>query len=127
MTKENLGIIGCIIVFIIAAYVAYRIKNLLNTIVNDTLKTKEGKWSKTYMIMASAWFSVVIVFFADFFKNGLNQWAFSSMLGVAVGANLIKAYSNKVDPLVQPPTSTTTVEQEKTSTGDKTTLTEDKG
>lgn len=101
--------IGVAAFFIILIFILWRVKivfDLFRTIMNDTLKTPEGKWSKTNMITASAWFSVLFVFFADFYKHGFNQWAFGLMCSIAVGAKVMKSWANKIDPLVQPNTTT---------------------
>lgn len=65
-------------------------------IVNDTLK-KDGKYSRTSLTMASAWFLVVVTYVYDFIRNGMHMEAFIIMVGVALGSKISDALSTRLN------------------------------
>lgn len=91
--------------FIVGLLIFLRLRGVLNSIVDDTLKREiNGKryWSPTKLTMASAWFIVVWSYIYDLIKNGFNETAFMVLTGVALGAKVTDAWSKKMNPLVQP-------------------------
>ena len=68
----------------------------LKTVVNDTLK-KDGKYSRTSLTMASAWFLVVVTYVYDFIRNGMRMEAFLVMVGVALGSKISDALSTRLN------------------------------
>ncbi len=106
MEVERYYAIGTIAVII---FILWRIKVLMDlgrSIINDTLKNKEGRWSRTSLTMFTAWVTVLISYFYSLYKNGFNTWAFGVLVSVALGSKIVNAYSNKIDPLIQPPETT---------------------
>lgn len=80
-----------------------KVINLVNSIIEDTLKRDLNGvrvWSTTKLTMASAWFIVIISYFYDLYKNGFNETAFMVMTGVALGAKVTDAWSKKMNPFV---------------------------
>jgi len=77
-------------------------KQLIISLINDTLKDKNGKWSRTSLTMASAWWATYYVFIADFILHGFNPFSFSLMVGVALGSKISDAVSKKINPLSPP-------------------------
>lgn len=69
---------------------------LIKEVSNDTLK-RDGKWSRTSLTMATAWWASITVFLLDFFKNGFNEFAFGTMVAVALGSKISDALSNKLN------------------------------
>lgn len=68
----------------------------LKHIINDTLK-KEGKYSRTSLTMASAWFMCCFTYMADYFRNGFRMEAFIVMVGVALGSKISDALSTRLN------------------------------
>lgn len=72
------------------------IKNEISLIVDGTLK-RDGKYSRTSMMMANAWWLAAGTYLADFIKNGLRMEAFLVIVGVALGSKISDALSNKLN------------------------------
>lgn len=61
-------------------------------IINDTLKTPSGKWSRTSLTMFfSFWFGSVYSFIS-LYKYGFDFWVFLTFLGVATGMKVIDIF-----------------------------------
>jgi len=76
----------------------------LQKLIDDTLKDKKGKWSRTSLTMASAWWASLTIFIWDFCLNGFNEVAFCTIVGVALGSKVTDAWSKKLDPEIIAPT-----------------------
>lgn len=68
----------------------------LKQVAIDTLK-RDGKWSRTSLTMASAWFAILLTYFIDFYMNGFNEMAFTELLAVALGAKWVDAKSKEIE------------------------------
>lgn len=68
----------------------------IQDIINDTLK-KDGKWSRTSLTMATAWWSVLSIYVIDYIRNGFRMEAFMIMVGVALGSKISDALSTKLN------------------------------
>ena len=75
----------------------------LNKLIDDTLKDKNGKFSRTSLTMATAWWASISVFLIDFYQNGFNEFAFCTIVGVALGSKVTDAWSKKIDPTIVAP------------------------
>ncbi len=69
---------------------------MIKEIINDTLK-RDGKWSRTSLTMATAWFAVLGTYISDFCINGFRMDSFSIMVGVALGVKWIDAKSKQIE------------------------------
>lgn len=68
----------------------------LNDIINDTLK-RDGKWSRTSLTMATAWFAVLFTYAWDFCVEGFRMDAFTVMVGVALGVKWVDSKSKQIE------------------------------
>lgn len=69
---------------------------LFKDIINDTLK-RDGKFSRTSLTMATAWFAVLITYIWDFINEGFRMDAFTVMVSVALGVKWIDAKSKQIE------------------------------
>lgn len=76
--------------------------SFIKDIINDTLKRKdpEGnlRYSRTSLTMLSAWIAVLWAFIHYTLKDGFNEYAFTIMAGIALGAKVTDAYAKKLTP-----------------------------
>ena len=72
------------------------IVRVITAIVNDTLKGPDGKWSRTSLTMATAWWASLYVFIADFYLHGFNEFSFGIFASVALGSKISDAISKKM-------------------------------
>lgn len=109
----------------------FRVKllvKLVETIIDDTLKTNEGsirRFSGTKITMMVAFGSVLWAFHYITIKNGFNEYAFITMACIATGVAITGAYSKKIDPTIVAPDIQTTIVNESTKNSSRTTITEE--
>lgn len=70
-------------------------KDIIKSIINDTLKI-DGKWSRTSLTMATAWWSCLFTFFYHLFKDGFDETSFALMLGIALGSKVTDAWGKSM-------------------------------
>ncbi len=108
-------IIGLLIILAIALVILVIKKfkiiwDVLDNIVDDTLKKEEGgklKWSRTSLTMAVSFFLSIYMALWDMYKNGFNHEIFWAFLGVGVGIKLVDAASRKMTNVATPPNQDT--------------------
>jgi hypothetical protein len=69
---------------------------LLKNVLADTLK-RNGKWSKTFLTMFTAWGAVLFMAFWDFFANGLSFDVWVTLVCVSLGIKVTDAWSKKIE------------------------------
>jgi len=72
------------------------VKKILFDLVNDTLK-KEGRYSRTSLTMASAWFFALSFAWFDFMDKGLRFDVWVTLVGVALGSKITDSFSKKLE------------------------------
>ncbi len=106
-TYITLAFIGIIIIY--ALLKLHSTINVISQIADDTLKRTDQKgvlrWSRTSLTMGVAVAICVYMSIADFLRNGFNYEVFLAWLGVGLGSKVTDAWSRKLDPSVQPPST----------------------
>ncbi len=72
-----------------------------SSLIDDTLK-KDGKWSRTSLTMATAWFTGLYMAIYDNVAHGLNLEVFYALCAIALGAKVTDAWSKKINPTDPP-------------------------
>lgn len=67
----------------------------LKKLIKDTL-FRDGRWSKTFLTMFTAWISALYMAFYDLYKSGFDYQVFLTLVGVATGINITKALSERI-------------------------------
>lgn len=70
---------------------------ILRQIIDHTLKTPDGRWSRMSIIITSAWLAVIVLAILDFCKEGFRYDVWITFVGVAVGTKLVDAQAKKVE------------------------------
>jgi hypothetical protein len=55
------------------------------------------KWSRTSLTMATAWLAVLWSYHYCLIKYGFNEYAFGSLVAVALGVKVTDAWSKKLN------------------------------
>lgn len=73
-------------------------KKLISTIWHDTMKTRDGIYSRISIIMASAWALAFFMAIYDFCVEGFRMDVWSLLVGIAIGSKFVNAHSEAVNP-----------------------------
>mgnify|MGYP003473965824 CR=1 FL=1 len=93
-----------VVLFILITLRLKKIFSGVQSILSDTLKDREGKWSMPRIMMFVAFHAVLIVYFYDTYKQGkLNEFVTIALLGVAVTGKIADAKAKQIDPTVITP------------------------
>lgn len=71
-------------------------KNIINNIINDTLK-REGKWSRTSLTMFSSWILSYGIAIIDYIRTGYRSEVWLTLVAVAVGVKLSDAIGKRIN------------------------------
>ena len=74
-------------------------RRLIHRMLRDTLmKLEEGRfrYSRTSLIMFSAWLLVIYMVIYDLYREGFRYDVFVTMVGVALGTKLTDSISQKI-------------------------------
>lgn len=71
-------------------------RNLINQLVNHTLKTEQGRFSRMSIIIVSSWMLALYMAIYDFCVNGFRLDVWMTLVGIAVGTKLVDAHAKKV-------------------------------
>ena len=73
-------------------------KQWFDNFISHTLKTKDGRWSRMSIIIATAWLMVIFMALWDFFCEGFRLDVWMTLVGVAVGTKWVDKKSESITP-----------------------------
>jgi hypothetical protein len=73
-------------------------KAIIQQVIDHTLKTSEGRYSRMSIIIASAWGLAYSMAIADFFIEGFRLDVWMTLVGTAVGTKWVDKKSESIIP-----------------------------